>query len=124
MIQEYFDMGHAELVPIADLQKPVKYVFYLPMHAVRKENSTTTKLRVVFDCSAKSATGTLLNDLLLVRPTVHPTLVEVLFRFRFHRVALTADVSKLYCAVELMHSDCDLQNLPKILTATRDVCKL
>ena len=108
VIQEYFDMGHAELVPIADLQKPVKDVFYLPMHAVRKEDSTTTKLRVVFDGSAKSATGTSLNDLLLVGPTVHPTLVDVLLRFRFHRVALTADVSKMYRAVELTHSDRDL----------------
>ena len=108
VIQQYFDMGHAELVPTADLQKPEKDVFYLPMHAVRKEDSTTTKLRVVFDGSAKLATGTSLNDLLLVGPTVHPTLVDVLLRFRFYRVALTADVSKMYHAVELIHSDCDL----------------
>ena len=47
-------------------------------------------------------------DLLLVGPTVHPTLVDVLLRFRFHRVALTADVSKMYRAVELIHSDRDL----------------
>ena len=42
------EMDHAELVPVADLEKSPKYVFYLPMHAVRKESSTTTKIRAVF----------------------------------------------------------------------------
>ena len=64
-MDEYFKMNHAELVPVADLQKPPKEIFYLPMHAVRKEHSSTTKLRVVFDASAKSASGISLNDLLL-----------------------------------------------------------
>ena len=100
-------MNHAELVPVADLQKPPKEIFYLPMHAVRKEHSSTTKLRVVFDASAKSASGISLNDLLLVGPTVHSPLIDVL-RFRLHRVALTADVSKMYCAIELVPSDRDL----------------
>ena len=108
VMQEYLDMEHAQLVPVADLQKPVKDVFYLPMHAVRKEDSTTTKLRVVFDASAKSASGVSLNDLLLIGPTVHPSLIDVLLRFRFHWIALTADVSKMYRAVELALNDCDL----------------
>ena len=49
-----------------------------------------------------------LNDTLLVGPTVHPPLVDVLLRFRLHRVALTADVSKMYRAVELTNDDKDL----------------
>lgn len=101
-------MQHAELVPVADLQKPVKDVFYLPMHAIHKEQSTTTKLRVVFDASAKSTTGVSLNDTLMVGSTVHPPLVDVLLRFRFHRIALTTDVSKMYRAIELIPSDRDL----------------
>ena len=48
------DLKHAECVPEADMHKPSQETFYLPMHAVRKEESTTTKLRVVFDASAKS----------------------------------------------------------------------
>ena len=108
VMEEYFKMNHAELVPVADLQKPPKEIFYLPMHAVRKEHSSTTKLRVVFDASAKSANGISLNDLLLVGLTVHSPLIDVLLRFRLHHVALTADVSKMYRAIELVPSDRDL----------------
>ena len=95
-MNEYVDLNHAEPVPTVDLKKPPHETFYLPMHAVRKEESTTTKLRVVFDASAKSSTGVFLNDSLLIGPTVHPPLLDVLLRFRTHRVALTTDVSKMY----------------------------
>ena len=101
VMNELMDLEHAELVPEADLHKPPQDTFYLPMHAVRKEESTTTKLRVVFDASAKSSTGISLNDSLLVGPTIHPPLIDVLLRFRTHRVALTTDVSKMYRAVKL-----------------------
>lgn len=61
----------------------------------------------MFDASAKSASGVSLNDTLLVGPTVHSSLTDVLLRFRTHRVALTADVSKMYRAIELVPSDRD-----------------
>ena len=79
-MQEYFDMQHAVPVPAVDLEKPESEVFYLPMHAV-KESSTTTKIQAVFDASAKPSSGVSLNDLLLVEPTVHPLLPDVLLRF-------------------------------------------
>ncbi len=61
----------------------------------------------MFDASAKSSSGVSLNYTLLVRLTVHPPLIDVLLRFRFHRIALTADVSKMYRAVELTETDRD-----------------
>ena len=51
-VQEYFNMGHAELVPVADLGRPCNEV----------ETSYTSKVRVMFDISAKTASGTSLND--------------------------------------------------------------
>ena len=61
-VNEYGEMGHAERVPDDELQKPCKDCYYLPMHGVTKESSTTTKLRVVFDTSAKTTSGFSLND--------------------------------------------------------------
>ena len=107
-IQEYLTMGHAEEVPESALNSSLENTFYLPMHVVHKETSSTTKLRVVFDASAKSDTGVSLNDQLLVGPTVHSSLLDVLLRFRIHRVALTTDVSRMYRAVVLPDSDRDL----------------
>ena len=49
VMQEYLDLGHAEMIPVTDLETPPDKVFYLPMHAVYKASSTTTKVRVVFD---------------------------------------------------------------------------
>ena len=94
VMQEYVDLGYAETVPTADLEKSPEVAFYLPMHAVYKSSSSTTKIRAVFDASARSSTGTSLNNTLLVGPTVPPPLVDVLLRFRLHAVALTADVSE------------------------------
>jgi hypothetical protein len=108
VMQEYLDLGHAEIVPAADLERPPESTFYLPMHAVYKASSSTTKIRAVFDASARSSTGVSLNDTLLVGPTMHPPLVDVLLRFRLHPVAITADISKMYRAVELADSDKDL----------------
>ena len=108
MIQEYFELKHAETIPPTDLSKPTERVYYLPIHAVYKQGSTTTKVRAVFDASAKSSSGVSLNDILLKGPTIHTTLIDVLLRFRLYRVAITADVSKMYRAVQLSPEDKDL----------------
>lgn len=108
VMKDYFDKGHAELVPAADLEKPPGKSSICP-YVVRKESSTTTKIRAVFDAPAKSSTGVSLNDTLLVGPIVHPPLIDVLLRFRFHRIALTTDISKMFRAVQLADHDCDLQ---------------
>ncbi|KAL5469510.1 hypothetical protein EMCRGX_G030772 [Ephydatia muelleri] len=57
VMTEYMDLGHAELVPLEEMEKPTSQVFYLPMHVVYKNSSTTTKIRAVFDASAKSSSG-------------------------------------------------------------------
>ena len=106
-MQEYLDLGHAEPLPALASVKPPDETFYLPIHAVYKASSSTTKVRAVFDASAKSSTGVSLNDTLLVGPTVHPPLLDVLLRFRLYPVALTADISKMYRAVELVNRDRD-----------------
>jgi len=48
--------------------------FYMPHHAVIKESSNTTKVRVVFDASAKTNNGISLNDNLMIGPTIRDKL--------------------------------------------------
>ena len=47
---------------------------------------------------------------LLVGPTIHSSLVDVLLCFRLHQIALAADVNKMYRAIELVESDQDLHH--------------
>ena len=61
-----------------DMSKLCHEVYYLPMLAVHKTTSTTTKLRIVFDASGRSSTGVLSNDQLPVGPTVHAPLIDVI----------------------------------------------
>ena len=107
-MQEYLDLGHAEPLSSADLERPVEETFYLPIHAVYKDTSTTIRVRAVFNASVKSLTGISLNNTLLVGPTIHPPLIDVLLRFRSYPVAFTADISKMYRAIELTKDDRDL----------------
>jgi len=52
------------MVDTADLND-IKSDYFLPHHGVYKPLSSTTKLRVVFNASAKTTNGNSLNDLLL-----------------------------------------------------------
>ena len=87
VVQEYLTLGHAQPVTPQELCTPVHQTYHLPMHAVFKSSSTSTKLRVVFDASCPSSSGVALNDILLAGPTLHPNLDIILIRS--YRVALS-----------------------------------
>ena len=106
VLKTYLELGHAEPVPPED--HPPAAFFWLPMHAVFKEASTSTKLRVVFDGSATTTSGLSLNQALYVGPTIQATLSDTIIRFRKHPVALNADISKMYREVQLSSPDRDL----------------
>ena len=108
MVQEYLDLNHAEMVPSSQLNKPCEQTFYLPMHGVTKSSSTSTKLSVVFDASAHTSSNISLNQSLFVGPTLFPNLDQILLKFRMYPVALSADISKMYRAVEPEEVDRDL----------------
>ena len=125
VVQEYLDLGHARLVTPSELSAPASDCYYLPMHGVTKESSSTTKLRVVFDASAKTSTGTSLNDLLSIGPTLHPTLDKILIKFRTYRVAVSGDISKMYREVLLSPPDRQLHRFlwhPTLDQPIRDYC--
>ncbi|CAB0030723.1 unnamed protein product, partial [Trichogramma brassicae] len=75
--------------------------YFLPHHAVVKESSTTTRVRPVFNASARNAAGHSLNENLLTGPNLLPQLVLVLAHWRCYPIAFVADVSKMYLQVRL-----------------------
>jgi len=86
---EYETLGHMSLA-----QSPGAY--FIPHHAVHKMVGEEIKLRVVFDASARPSCGTSLNEALFVGPKLQQDIVDILLRFRCHRVVFTADICKMY----------------------------
>ncbi|XP_075157744.1 uncharacterized protein LOC142231011 [Haematobia irritans] len=105
-MNEYAQLEH--MSPIVSMPKSTK-TYFLPHHCVHKEDSTTTKLRVVFDGSAKTTTGLSLNDTLHSGPTIQSKLFDILIRFRFFKIALGGDICKMYRCVYVAHPDDYLQ---------------
>lgn len=99
-MQEYADLGHMIECEDTDTNKG----YFLPHHPVYKTENGLKKIRVVFDASCKDASGRSLNDCLNTGPTIQSTLWSLLLKFRFHKIALVADIEKMYRQV-LVHPD-------------------
>jgi len=98
---EYESLGHMTEVKEANMQEG----YFLPHHPVLKESSVTTKLRVVFDASAKTTSGFSLNDVLLTGPVVQQNLFDIVLRFRLRTIVFTADIQKMYRQVFIHPED-------------------
>ncbi|XP_065082642.1 uncharacterized protein LOC135705019 [Ochlerotatus camptorhynchus] len=93
-MREYQLLGHCkEIREEEDVSELPRY--YLPHHAVFKLASSSTKVRVVFDASAKSSKYSL-NDVMKTGPTVQNDIFSVDLRFRRHTFGFSGDVTKMY----------------------------
>ncbi|XP_018393393.1 PREDICTED: uncharacterized protein LOC108772368 [Cyphomyrmex costatus] len=101
-MSEYVELNH--MSSMNESAQNSQRIVYLPHHGVFKDNSSSTKLRVVFDASAKNNQGISLNDALLVGPVSQDNLIDIVLRFRFYKIAITADLQKMYRQI-LVHND-------------------
>lgn len=107
-MQDYLDSGH--MSPAQPLVDPDRS-YFIPHHCILKPDSATTKLRVVFDASAKAADGLSLNDSLFVGPKLQKDIVSILLSFRLHKFVLTADIKQMYRQISLAHNQRDYQRI-------------
>ncbi|CAG7716987.1 unnamed protein product, partial [Allacma fusca] len=110
-MKEYLDLCHMRLIDAEDQNVPSGKHYYLPHHCVMKEASTTTKLRVVFDASAKSTSGVSLNDQLMVGPALQQDLFSILTRWRLHIVKLCTDIQQMYTHIWIHSDDYNYQRI-------------
>ena len=79
-------------------QDPEDCSHFLPHHGVMKQDRETTKLRVVFDGSAKSSNDLSLNDCLQKGPNLVPHPFNTVIKFRGYPIGIIADM-KSSCKV-------------------------
>lgn len=110
-IDDYVELNHAKFVPLELQNNNFENKYFLPHHCVIKENSISTKLRVVFDGSATSSSGYSLNDLTLKGYQVQPELFDILSRFRLFTYVLTTDIQQMYRQIKINPNQTFLQNI-------------
>jgi len=80
---------------------------YLPHHHVKKDSSTTP-IRIVYDCSCRMSNDyPSLNDCLDVGCPLVNDLCSIIIRFRTHKYGLSTDIEKAFLHVQLHDDDRD-----------------
>jgi len=95
-ISEYVKKGYITKVP--ENEQKLSPSWYLPHFPVVRLDKETTKVRIVFDASAKND-GVCLNDVIHAGPKLQNELFDVLLRFRKKPVAVICDIAEMYLRV-------------------------
>lgn len=114
-MREYIALGHMKAISnTVDASPGVRDdnpTYYLPHHAVIKPDGDSSRLRVVFDASAKTTSGLSLNDVQMIGPTIQQDLFNIVTRFRKYAYTMAADISKMYRQVKVKAEQCRLQRI-------------
>ncbi|XP_065892443.1 uncharacterized protein [Dysidea avara] len=82
---------------------------YLPHHPVLTPSKSTTKVRIVYDASAKvQRNSSSLNECLHRGPTILPDLIGLLIRFRLHWIVVLADIEKAFLQIGIQEFERDV----------------
>ena len=98
MIQEQLALGIVERAPNTVEGRE----FYIPHKGVMRETAESTKLRIIYDASARAWNGApSLNECLNTGPPLQNKLWSVLVCGRFNRVAVTGDIKNAFLQVQI-----------------------
>ncbi|XP_025996077.2 uncharacterized protein LOC113005149 [Solenopsis invicta] len=107
-LKKYCTLGHMSKIQLKNESSDTAY--YIPHHAVVKEDRGASKLRVVFDALCKTATGKSFNDLLIVGPIIQESLFEIV-RLRQYKYAMSGDIIQMYCQIKVRTVDLKIQRI-------------
>ena len=107
-MEEYETLNPMEIV---ERDESAHEILYLSHHPVWKDGESKSKIRVVFNGSLQDKDGTSLNDMLLSGPALQTNLFDILVNFRLHKLAITADIEKMYRQILIHPQQQDLQRI-------------
>uniref|UniRef100_A0A914P5R2 Integrase zinc-binding domain-containing protein n=1 Tax=Panagrolaimus davidi TaxID=227884 RepID=A0A914P5R2_9BILA len=102
------DQVNHGIIEVAPSKPQGSVVHYLPHHFVIKPQKTTTKVRMVFNGSAKAPNcAPSLNECMYRGPIDMPEIPGLLFRLRTSAILLTGDIEKAFHQIYLNEPDRD-----------------
>ncbi|XP_075163011.1 uncharacterized protein LOC142235633 [Haematobia irritans] len=111
VLKEYIELDHMECVNHFESSTERHFSFFLPHHAVVKPESKSTKVRVVFNGSKKTNSGSSLNDVLYPGPTLQADIIQIMLNWRYYRFVFTGDIQKMYRQILLHPEDRPFQRI-------------
>ena len=105
IVQDQLEEGIVEIAP----EKPTgDRMFYMPHKPVVRENAATTKVRMVFDASAKPhPLANSVNECMYTGPPLQPLLWDIMIRARMSTHLLLADIQKAFLQIGIKEEDRD-----------------
>ena len=100
------DEGMIEKVPNEELNNPLSH--YLMWHTVVRPGHPTTPVRVVNNASKPGRNGISLNSCQPEGPNLLPEIPKMLISWRRHRVAIIADLTKMFLQLKIATNQKDL----------------
>ena len=108
IIQEQIAKGVIERVESSEEDNENRK-HYILHHAVITPEKSTTKIRIVYDASAKiKRNAKSLNECLYRGPVILEDLCGLLLRFRMKKIGLVSDIEKAFLQVGLHETDRDV----------------
>ena len=80
---------------------------YIPHREVVKGDRKSTKMRIVYDASAKRSGQPSLNDCLKTGPCLLPKIFDVVVRFRCYKYPLVSDIKSAFLNIRIAKEDRD-----------------
>ena len=96
------------MIELASKDHEIGNTHYLPHKPVIREDKRTTKLRMVYDASAKEKGCVSLNECLDPGPSITAKLFDVFLRFRANNIVIVGDIEKTFLQIDLNKEQRDL----------------
>ncbi|GFW03618.1 uncharacterized protein TNCV_3988371 [Trichonephila clavipes] len=107
-LRDYERLGHMK--EVTNETEP-KITYYATHHGIYRPEKSTTKLRVVFNCSSLTDSAISLNDIQYNGGVIQEDLYAQMLRFRAYTYAFTADIKMMYRTILINPKQRNLQRI-------------
>ncbi|GFW13935.1 uncharacterized protein TNCV_4700701 [Trichonephila clavipes] len=107
-LRDYERLGHMKEVTN---ETDPDITYYATHHGIYRPEKSTTKLRVVFNCSSLTENGISLNDIQYNGGVIQEDLYAQMLRFRTYTYAFTADIKMMYRTILINPKQRNLQRI-------------